>query len=560
MFLLTDIEIAKNVKLKNISDVAESAGILEDELDCYGKYKAKIDGKIFERLKNSKKGKLVLVTAVSPTPAGEGKTTVSVGLSQALNLVGKKSMLSLREPSLGPVFGVKGGATGGGCSQIMPMCDINLHFTGDIHAMTAANNLICAALDNHIYWGNSINIDPDRILINRCLDINDRALRNIKIVTKTGGQTFERKESFVITVATEIMAIMCLAKDIADLRNRISNILVAYTKDGDPVFTKDLKIVGSLLVLQKDAFNPNLVQTLEGTPAIVHGGPFANIAHGCSSVRATELALKLSDYCVTEAGFGSDLGAEKFFDIKCRSADLKPDVVVLTVTVRALKYNGGVSNLELLKREDFVAVQKGLCNLGKHIENLKLFNVPIVVAINRFSTDTDLEISLILDYCENRGVEFSIVDVHSQGGKGGIDLANKVISLAEGEESGFSPLYSLSLTIEDKIEVIAKRIYGAKGIKYTEEALLSLEKIKALPGVENLPVCIAKTQYSLSDDKDLLGAPKDFTVTVKDLKPCLGAGFLVVYMGDIVTMPGLSKKPSAERIDLNDAGEIVGLF
>ena len=556
----TDIEIAESTELKSISKVANAVGILENELIFYGKHKAKIDDKIFERLKNSKKGKLVLVTAVNPTPAGEGKTTVSIGLSQALNLIGKKSVLSLREPSLGPVFGIKGGATGGGYSQIMPMCDINLHFTGDIHAMTAANNLICAALDNHIYWGNSLNIDPDRILINRCLDINDRALRNIKIATKTGGQLFERKESFVITVATEIMAIMCLAKDIADLRKRLSNILVAYTKDGDPVFTKDLKIVGSLLVLLKDAFNPNLVQTLEGTPAIVHGGPFANIAHGCSSVRATELALKLSDYCVTEAGFGSDLGAEKFFDIKCRSADLKPDVVVLTVTVRALKYNGGVNDLELLKREDFIAVQRGLCNLGKHIENLKLFNVPIVVAINRFSTDTDLEISLILDYCENRGVEFSIVNVHSQGGKGGVDLANKVVSLAEKEKGSFSPLYNLDLSIEEKIEAISKKIYGAQNVEYTKEALLSLERIKALPEVENLPVCIAKTQYSLSDNKDLLGAPKNFTVTVKDIKPCLGAGFVVAYMGDIVTMPGLSKNPSAERIDLNDAGEIVGSF
>ena len=556
---LTDIEIAKTVELEDIRKIANKVGILGDELELYGNYKAKVKDSVFERLKNSKNGKLVLVTAVNPTPAGEGKTTVSIGLSQALNIIGKSSILSLREPSLGPVFGVKGGATGGGYSQVAPMSDINLHFTGDIHAMTSANNLICAVLDNHIYWGNSLNVDPNKILIKRCLDINDRALRNISILPN-GTRTVERKEEFMITVATEIMAIMCLAKNIDDLRERLGNILVAYTKNDAPVWLRDLKIVGSLLALLKDAFNPNLVQTLEGTAAIIHGGPFANIAHGCSSVRATKLALKLSEYCVTEAGFGSDLGAEKFLNIKCRVAGLNPSVLVLTVTVRSLKYNGGIIDLEKLKIENLSAVQKGLCNLEKHIENLKMFGIPVIVAINRFYTDTALEVRTIQNFCRNKGVDYSVVDVHEKGGKGGVDLAKKVVSLAESASGNFSPIYRLDIPIEKKIEIISTKIYGAKNVNYNKEALKALDLLKKLPNIGSLPVCIAKTQYSLSDNKDLLGAPKDFCVTIRDVKPCLGAGFVVVYMGNIVTMPGLSKSPCAEKIDLNTQGEIVGIF
>ncbi len=554
-----DIEIAKNAKLKNIQEIASSRGILDDELELYGKYKAKISGSIFERLKNKKNGKLILVTAVNPTPAGEGKTTVSIGLSQALNIIGKKSVLSLREPSLGPVFGIKGGATGGGYSQIAPMDEINLHFTGDIHSMTSANNLMCAVLDNHLYWGNELNIDPEKVLIKRCLDINDRALRLVSVGGGKSTNGVKRQDGFMITVATEIMAIMCLASNLDDLRRRLENILVAYSKDDKPVFLRDLKVVGSLMALLKDALNPNLVQTLEGTPAIVHGGPFANIAHGCSSLRATRLALKLGEYCVTEAGFGAELGAEKFFDIKCRTGALTPNVVVLTVTVRALKYNGGILNLENLKSENLEALEKGICNLEKHINNLKLFGIPLVVAVNRFYTDTKAEIDFVRNFCSGLNVNCCVIDVYVEGGNGGIDLAEKVCDLAEKSKGQFHYLYDLDVSIENKIETISKRIYGADSVNYTSKALASLENIKKLKNTENLPVCIAKTQYSFSDNKDLLGAPKNFTVTVKEMKPCLGAGFIVAYMGDIVTMPGLSRTPCAEIIDVDEFGEITGL-
>ncbi len=557
--MLNDIEIARKAKLKKIVDVTASLGILDNEIELYGKYKAKIKDSLFDRLKNKKNGKLILVTAVNPTPAGEGKTTVSIGLSQALNILGKSSVLSLREPSLGPVFGIKGGATGGGRSQILPMDEINLHFTGDIHAMTSANNLICAVLDNHLYWGNDLSIDPKRVLIKRCLDINDRALRYVSIGCKGSTNNVERQESFMITVASEIMAVMCLASDLKDLRRRLENILVAYSKDDEPIFLSDLRIVGSVLALLKDAFKPNLVQTLEGTPAIVHGGPFANIAHGCSSLKATRLALKLSDYCVTEAGFGAELGAEKFFNIKCRTGSLNPDAVVLTVTVRAVKYNGGILELGELKKEDMDALERGVCNLGKHIGNLKLFGVPIVVAINKFYTDTEKEIDFLRSFCEKLNVECSVVDVHSKGGNGGLDLAKIVCHLTEREQTKFQYLYDLDKSIEEKIEIISKKIYGASSVNYTDSAVTSLKNIKKLKTAEKLPVCIAKTQYSFSDNKDLLGEPKNFDVTVSEIKASLGAGFIIAYMGDIVTMPGLSRSPCAEVIDVDDYGEIVGL-
>lgn len=558
--MLADSEIAKSAKLRNIKSVAESAGILEDELVLYGNYKAKVKPSIYERLACKPDGKLVLVTAVNPTPAGEGKTTVAIGLTQALNVVGKKAVLSLREPSLGPVFGIKGGATGGGYSQIVPMDEINLHFTGDIHAITAANNLLCAVVDNHIYQGNQLGIDPERILINRCLDINDRALRNIRIDSSGKLSGNSRNGGFVITVATEIMAILCLATDLGDLRLRLGNILVAFSKNNTPVYAKDLKIVGSLLALLKDAFNPNLVQTLEGTLTVVHGGPFANIAHGCSSVRATRLALKLSDYCITEAGFGSDLGGEKFFDIKCRLTGLKPSAVVLVVTARAIKYNGGVNGLDELKLKNMDALRNGVCNLAKHIENLKQFNVPTVVAVNKFYTDSDEELEFIKTFCKELGVESSIVSAHTDGGSGSVDLARKVVEASSSTVPEFSPIYSLNETLEEKIEKISRRIYGASKVEYTEKALQTLKNLKLFEEINTLPVCIAKTQYSLSDDKNLLGAPNSFAVTVRDLKPCFGAGFVIVYMGNIVTMPGLSKFPAAELIDVDEKGKTIGIF
>lgn len=560
--LLADCEISKNILLRNVRDIASEIGILEDELELYGKYKAKVASSIYERLKDKPDGKLILVTALNPTPAGEGKTTVSIGLSQAFNMLGKKSVLSLREPSLGPVFGLKGGATGGGYSQVVPMDEINLHFTGDIHAITAANNLLCAVIDNHIYQDNSLNIDPDRILIKRCLDINDRALRCIKIGLGKEVDGVPRNDGFIISVASEIMAILCLASDFNDFRLRLDNILIAFNRDNKPIFAKELKVTGAMLSLLKDAFKPNLVQTIEGTAAIIHGGPFANIAHGCSSVQATKLALKLSDYCVTEAGFGSDLGGEKFFDIKCRFAGLKPSAVVLVATVRALKYNGGISDLKNLEYENLDALSKGICNLERHIKNLKQFNVPMVVCINKFFKDSDNELEYIRGFCKKLKVKCVTACAYTDGGEGCLELANEVINLVNSSvKNSFSPIYSLDDSIEEKIKAVATKVYGAKDVVYTEGALKSLEEInKMFPASKKMPVCIAKTQYSLSDNKNLLGAPESFTVTVRDVKPRFGAGFITVYMGDIVTMPGLPKVPAAESIDVDEKGNIFGIF
>lgn len=555
--MLSDIQIAQQAVLKPITKIAQELGIEEEELEPYGRYKAKVNDKLFQRVKDRKDGRLVLVTAINPTPAGEGKTTVTTGLGQAMAKIGKKAVIALREPSLGPVFGVKGGAAGGGYSQVLPMEDINLHFTGDMHAITAANNLLCALLDNHIHQGNSLNIDPRRILIKRCLDMNDRELRNI--VAGLGGRIngVPREDGFVITVATEIMAILCLASDLMDLKRRFGEILVAYTYSGEPVYAKDLKAEGAMTALMKDAVMPNLVQTLEGTPAIMHGGPFANIAHGCNSVRATRLALKLADYCITEAGFGSDLGAEKFFDIKCRLSGLKPSAVVLVATVRALKYNGGVPKAEL-SAENLEALEKGVANLKAHIENMRKYQVPVVVAINRFLSDSDRELQLIEKTCADCGADFAMTEVFAKGGEGGKALAQKVVAACE-KPSNFTPIYSGQLTIAEKVETLAKEIYGADGVTYTAAAQKALKEIQALGG-DRLPVCVAKTQYSLSDNPALLGRPKGFQITVRDMKLSNGAGFVVIYTGDIMTMPGLSKVPAAEKIDVTADGVIEGLF
>lgn len=555
--MLTDIEIAQNAELVPIVKIAENLGIAEEDIEQYGRYKAKLSEQLYNKLVDKKDGKLILVTAINPTPAGEGKTTVTVGLGQAMAKINKKAVIALREPSLGPVFGIKGGAAGGGYSQVLPMEEINLHFTGDMHAITSANNLMCAVLDNHIQQGNELNIDPRRVLVKRCLDMNDRALRNI--VVGLGGKIngVPREDGFIITVASEVMAILCLAENLKDLKERLGKILVAYTYDNKPVYAKDIRVNGAMTALLKDAIKPNLVQTLEGTPAIMHGGPFANIAHGCNSVRATKLALKMADYCITEAGFGSDLGAEKFFDIKCRYAGLKPNVVVLVATVRALKYNGGVSKTDL-SNENLDALKKGIVNLGTHIDNMQKYGVSVVVAINRFGTDTDKELEFIENYCGDRGAEFSLTEVFAKGGNGGIDLANKVCKLAE-QESNFNQLYPLDISLKDKVKTIATKIYGAKDVVYTTQALKALKEIETLGG-NDLPVCIAKTQYSLSDNPILLGKPEDFVITVRDLKISNGAGFVVVLTGDIMTMPGLSKQPSAYSIDVDDNGNIVGLF
>ncbi len=555
--MLSDIQIAQQAVLKPITKIAQELGIEEEELEPYGRYKAKVNDKLFQRVKDRKDGRLVLVTAINPTPAGEGKTTVTTGLGQAMAKIGKKAVIALREPSLGPVFGVKGGAAGGGYSQVLPMEDINLHFTGDMHAITAANNLLCALLDNHIHQGNSLNIDPRRILIKRCLDMNDRELRNI--VAGLGGRIngVPREDGFVITVATEIMAILCLASDLMDLKRRFGEILVAYTYSGEPVYAKDLKAEGAMTALMKDAVMPNLVQTLEGTPAIMHGGPFANIAHGCNSVRATRLALKLADYCITEAGFGSDLGAEKFFDIKCRLSGLKPSAVVLVATVRALKYNGGVPKAEL-SAENLEALEKGVANLKAHIENMRKYQVPVVVAINRFLSDSDRELPLIEKTCADCGADFAMTEVFAKGGEGGKALAQKVVAACE-KPSNFTPIYSGQLTIAEKVETLAKEIYGADGVTYTAAAQKALKEIQALGG-DRLPVCVAKTQYSLSDNPALLGRPKGFQITVRDMKLSNGAGFVVIYTGDIMTMPGLPKVPAAEKIDVTADGVIEGLF
>lgn len=555
--MLSDIQIAQQAVLKPITKIAQELGIEEEELEPYGRYKAKVNDKLFQRVKDRKDGRLVLVTAINPTPAGEGKTTVTTGLGQAMAKIGKKAVIALREPSLGPVFGVKGGAAGGGYSQVLPMEDINLHFTGDMHAITAANNLLCALLDNHIHQGNSLNIDPRRILIKRCLDMNDRELRNI--VAGLGGRIngVPREDGFVITVATEIMAILCLASDLMDLKRRFGEILVAYTYSGEPVYAKDLKAEGAMTALMKDAVMPNLVQTLEGTPAIMHGGPFANIAHGCNSVRATRLALKLADYCITEAGFGSDLGAEKFFDIKCRLSGLKPSAVVLVATVRALKYNGGVPKADL-SAENLEALEKGVANLKAHIENMRKYQVPVVVAINRFLSDSDRELQLIEKTCADCGADFAMTEVFAKGGEGGKALAQKVVAACE-KPSNFTPIYSGQLTIPEKVETLAKEIYGADGVTYTAAAQKALKEIQALGG-DRLPVCVAKTQYSLSDNPALLGRPKGFQITVRDMKLSNGAGFVVIYTGDIMTMPGLPKVPAAEKIDVTADGVIEGLF
>lgn len=556
--MLTDIEIAQQAKMKKISEIAANLGIAEEETEPYGHYKAKLSQKLFNRLADKLDGKLILVTAINPTPAGEGKTTTSVGLCEAMNKIGKKSILALREPSLGPVFGIKGGAAGGGYSQVVPMEDINLHFTGDMHAITAANNLLAALMDNHIQQGNALGIDVRRILFKRCLDMNDRALRNC--VIGMGGKVngIPREDHFQITVASEIMAVLCLASDLDDLKKRLGNILVAYTYSGEPVFARDLKAVGAMTALLKDAVNPNLVQTLEGNPAIIHGGPFANIAHGCNSVRATKLALKLCDYTITEAGFGSDLGAEKFFDIKCRFAGLKPDCTVLVATIRALKYNGGVAKADLTK-ENVEALKKGIVNLGVHIENLRKFGVPVVVAINHFYTDTDAEIAIVREFCEKMGAKVAFSDVFLKGGEGGIELANAVVETIETTKSDYKPLYDEKLTIKEKLDIIAKEIYRADGVTYTEKADKAIKEIESL-GLDRVPVCVAKTQYSLSDDPAKLGKPEGFNITVSDVRASAGAGFVVVYTGDVMTMPGLPKVPAADNIDVDADGKITGLF
>ncbi len=555
--MLSDIEIAQQTKLKPIRDIAASIGISEDELEPYGRYKAKLNEKLFNRVKNNKDGKLVLVTAINPTPAGEGKTTTTAGLGEAMAKIGKNAIIALREPSLGPVFGIKGGAAGGGYAQVLPMEDINLHFTGDMHAITSANNLLCAMLDNHMQQGNALRIDQRRILIKRCLDMNDRALRNTVIGLGGKMNGIPREDGFIITVASEVMAILCLASDIADLKERLGRILVAYNLDGEPIYAKDLNAQGSMAALLKDAVMPNLVQTIEGTPAIMHGGPFANIAHGCNSVRATKLALKLADYCITEAGFGSDLGAEKFLDIKCRCAGLAPSAIVIVATCRALKYNGGVPKTEV-GEENLKALKEGICNLGVHIENMRSYGVPVVVAINKFPNDSQTELDYIEKYCIENGAQFALSEVFAKGGDGGIQLAKKVVEACE-MSGDFRFCYDNSLTIKEKLNEIAQKIYHAKNVVYTAQAEKALKEIQKLGG-DSLPVCVAKTQYSLSDDPSVLGAPKDFTITVRDLTLSNGAGFVVALTGSIMTMPGLPRVPAAEKIDVDENGVISGLF
>lgn len=554
----TDIQIAQEATMLPIKDVAASIGIKEDDLELYGKYKAKISDELINRTKKNPNGKLILVTAINPTPAGEGKTTTSVGLGEAFGRLGKKALIALREPSLGPCFGIKGGAAGGGYAQVVPMEDLNLHFTGDFHAITSANNLLAALLDNHIQQGNELGIDPRQIVWKRCMDMNDRVLRNIVVGLGSKMDGMVREDHFVITVASEIMAILCLADDMADLKKRLGRIIVAYTFDGKPVTADDLQATGSMAALLKDALKPNLIQTLEHTPAIVHGGPFANIAHGCNSVRATKTALKLADYVITEAGFGADLGAEKFFDIKCRMAGLKPDAVVLVATIRALKYNGGVPKDEL-SAENLDALRAGIVNLEKHIENLHKFGVPVVVTLNSFVTDTKAETDFVEQFCKERGCEFALSEVWEKGGEGGIDLANKVLDTIEHKESNFKVLYDDSLSLKEKIETVAKEIYGADGVTYSPAAERELKRITDL-GMGDFPVCMAKTQYSLSDDAKKLGRPSGFKINVREVYASAGAGFVVAVNGSIMTMPGLSKKPAAYGIDVDDNGVITGLF
>jgi len=556
--MLSDIEIASQKVMRPILDIAGELGIFESELDLYGRYKAKLDDSLYNRLSDRQNGRLVLVTAINPTPAGEGKTTTTVGLGQALNRLGHRTIIALREPSLGPVFGIKGGAAGGGYAQVLPMEDINLHFTGDIHAITAANNLMAALIDNHIHQGNSLNIDQRRIVWKRCLDMNDRALRHIVVGLGGKADGIPRQDGFNISVASEIMAVLCLATDRVDLKARLQRMVVAYTHDGRPVTAEDLKAAGSLAALLKDAFKPNLVQTLEGTPALMHGGPFANIAHGCNSLRATRLALKLGEITVTEAGFGADLGAEKFFDIKCRVGGLAPDAVVLVATVRALKYNGGVPRSEL-SQENVAALEKGLANLEKHLENLATFGLPCVVALNHFPTDTEAEIAVVAKACARHGVRMAVSRVFAEGGAGGEDLARALLDSLAADGKNFQFLYPEDLPLPDKIRTIAQKIYGADDIALTAQAVKDLEAIQA-QGLGSLPVCMAKTQYSLSDNPALLGRPTGFSITVRELRLSAGAGFIVALTGDIMTMPGLPKKPAAEIIDIDDDGKISGLF
>ncbi len=554
----TDIQIAQEAELYPIKDVAKSFDITEDDLELYGKYKAKLSDELLDRVKDNADGKLVLVTAINPTPAGEGKTTTSVGLGQAFGCLGKRAILALREPSLGPCFGIKGGAAGGGYAQVVPMEDLNLHFTGDFHAITSANNLLAALLDNHIQQGNSLGIDPRQIVWKRCLDMNDRVLRNIVVGLGAKADGMVREDHFVITVASEIMAILCLADDMADLKRRLGRIIVAYSFDGKPVTADDLQATGAMAALLKDAIKPNLIQTLEHTPAIVHGGPFANIAHGCNSVRATKACLKLADIAITEAGFGADLGAEKFFDIKCRKAGLNPDAVVLVATIRALKYNGGVAK-DNLSEENLEALQKGIVNLEKHIENLQKFGVPVIVTLNSFITDSAQETDYVRNFCESRGCEFALSEVWEKGGQGGIELAKKVLDVLENKKSDFKLLYEDSLSLEDKIKKVATEIYGADGVTFSAAAKKELARITDL-GMGDLPVCMAKTQYSLSDDAKKLGRPEGFTINVREVYACAGAGFVVCVTGSIMTMPGLPKVPAANNIDVTDDGVITGLF
>ena len=554
----TDIQIAQEAEMKHIKEVAVQAGISEDELEFYGKYKAKLSDELWNRIKDNKDGKLVLVTAINPTPAGEGKTTTSVGLGQAFAKLGKKAMIALREPSLGPCFGIKGGAAGGGYAQVVPMEDLNLHFTGDFHAITSANNLLAAMLDNHIQQGNTLGIDPRQVVWKRCVDMNDRVLRNIVVGLgrKTDGMV--REDHFVITVASEIMAILCLADDLADLKRRLGRIIVAYNFKGEPVTADDLQATGAMAALLKDAIKPNLIQTLEHTPALVHGGPFANIAHGCNSVRATKMALKLSDITVTEAGFGADLGAEKFFDIKCRMAGLKPDAVVLVATVRALKYNGGVAKADLAE-ENLDALAKGIANLEKHIENIQKYGVPVIVTLNSFVTDTDAENAFIEKFCRERGCEFALSEVWEKGGEGGLDLAQKVLETLETKESDFHTLYNDELSLKDKIRTIAQEIYGAHDVVYEPAAEKQLAKIESM-GFGSFPICMAKNQYSLSDDATKLGRPENFDIHIREVYVSAGAGFVVALTGAVMTMPGLPKVPAANGIDVTADGKITGLF
>lgn len=554
----TDVQIAQEAKMKDITEIAAHLNIDDEDIIQYGHYKAKVDLRVFDKLKDKKDGKLILVTAINPTPAGEGKTTVNIGLSMALNKLGKKAISALREPSLGPSFGVKGGAAGGGYAQVVPMADINLHFTGDFHAITSANNLISAMLDNHIHQGNEQGIDIRRVVWKRCVDLNDRALRNI--VVGLGGKSngYPREDGFDITVASEIMAILCLSTSLENFKERVSRVIIAYRRDGSPVYVKDIKAQGAVTLLMKDAIMPNLVQTLENTPALIHGGPFANIAHGCNSIMATKLGMKLADYTVTEAGFGADLGAEKFLDIKCRFGDLKPSAAVIVATIRALKHHGGATK-ENYDKEDLVALEKGFANLEKHIENIKKFGLPAIVSINRFPSDTENEIKFIEDRLAKMGVECSLTEVFAKGGDGALDLAEKVIKVCDEDKANFKPLYDVNLSIKEKLEIIAKEVYGADGVEFTVPAMKNVKNLEKL-GLDKMPICVAKTQYSLSDNPDLLARPEGFHIVVREVKVSNGAGFLIALTGSIMTMPGLPKVPAADNIDILPSGEIVGLF